>query len=363
VLLVIIGTEWLDAKDDHGVRRLSDPLDYVRIETSYALKRDIRVIPVLVRGAKMPAAEQLPDELKEVAYRNCIELTHTRWRSDVQILTEALRRVLAETSQPAAPVLRATATPTQPGASQQDRAAGSKTNGPAALQIDPVALARVTRQLAFRIGPIADIVVKRAASQCHSLEELYQKVSEEIDSREERDKFLRERTATPSATPPRAKAPPIAASQPAATHASASTMQAETHEQRPREAPPARRPRASSKPNYWLFALAGIVLLFLALILVNHFASKHDAGSSQPEQSLQPAAVVPADNKAAAPPAPDGSGKSQSATPKRVYLTEDESSKLRISIAPLTYPVLARHGHSLGSDVLDAIISREGRVE
>jgi len=70
VLLVVIGREWVDAKDEHGVRRLNDPSDFVRIETASALKRDIPVIPVLVRGAQMPTPEQLPDDLKELAYRN-----------------------------------------------------------------------------------------------------------------------------------------------------------------------------------------------------------------------------------------------------------------------------------------------------
>src|ERR1700683_5756407 len=93
VLLVVIGVEWLDAKDERGSRRLDDPSDFVRIETASALKRDIPVIPVLVRGAKMPTADRLPDDLKELAFRTCIELSHARWRSDVQLLIDALRRL------------------------------------------------------------------------------------------------------------------------------------------------------------------------------------------------------------------------------------------------------------------------------
>ena len=72
VLLVVMGPEWLNAKDERGTRRLDDPADFVRIETSAALKRDIPVIPVLVRAAKMPSAEHLPDDLKELAFRNCV---------------------------------------------------------------------------------------------------------------------------------------------------------------------------------------------------------------------------------------------------------------------------------------------------
>jgi len=91
VLLAVIGKSWLDAKDESGRRRLDDPMDFVRLETASALKRDIPVIPVLVRGASMPRAEQLPPDLAELAYRNAVELTHARWDSDVQVLIKALR--------------------------------------------------------------------------------------------------------------------------------------------------------------------------------------------------------------------------------------------------------------------------------
>jgi hypothetical protein len=91
VLLALIGRSWLDARDESGRRRLDDPMDFVRLETASAMKRDIPVIPVLVQGASMPRAEQLPPDLTELAYRNGVELTHARWDSDVQVLVKALR--------------------------------------------------------------------------------------------------------------------------------------------------------------------------------------------------------------------------------------------------------------------------------
>ena len=91
VLLAIIGKNWLTAKDESGARRLDDPMDFVRLETASALKRDIPVVPVLVHGASMPRAEELPEDLKELAFRNAVELTHARWDSDVQVLVKALR--------------------------------------------------------------------------------------------------------------------------------------------------------------------------------------------------------------------------------------------------------------------------------
>jgi hypothetical protein len=93
-LLAIIGKNWVDAKDDTGRRRLDDPTDFVRLETASALRRDIPVIPVIVRGATMPHPDQLPDDLKDLAYRNFVELTHARWTSDIQLLIAALRKHL-----------------------------------------------------------------------------------------------------------------------------------------------------------------------------------------------------------------------------------------------------------------------------
>lgn len=79
VFLSLIGKSWLAAKDTAGQRRLDDAADFVHIETATALKRDIPVIPVLVQGASMPKPDQLPSDLKDLAYRNAIELTHSRW--------------------------------------------------------------------------------------------------------------------------------------------------------------------------------------------------------------------------------------------------------------------------------------------
>ena len=90
VLLAIIGKDWLNATDADGRRRLDDPADFVRLETAAALRRDIPVIPVLVRGAKMPRAEQLPEVLADLSFRNSVELSHARWASDVQLLINAL---------------------------------------------------------------------------------------------------------------------------------------------------------------------------------------------------------------------------------------------------------------------------------
>jgi len=60
LLVVLMGRQWLDLTDEQGRRRLDNPEDYVRFEVQTALERGVRVIPVLVDGAKPPRPEQLP---------------------------------------------------------------------------------------------------------------------------------------------------------------------------------------------------------------------------------------------------------------------------------------------------------------
>lgn len=95
VFLILIGKNWVTAKDESGRYRLEDPSDFVRIEVAAALKRDIPVIPVLVQGATVPKREQLSEDLKDLVFRNAIELSHPRWDSDVQVLINALRPLVS----------------------------------------------------------------------------------------------------------------------------------------------------------------------------------------------------------------------------------------------------------------------------
>ena len=90
VMLALIGRDWVDGKDKSGRRRLDVPGDFVRLEIAAALKRNIPVTPLLLHGAQMPSAEQLPEDLSDLAYRNGFELSHNRWESDVQELIKRL---------------------------------------------------------------------------------------------------------------------------------------------------------------------------------------------------------------------------------------------------------------------------------
>ncbi len=101
LLIVLIGDDWLEIADAHGRRRLDDPADLVRLEIAAGLRRSgLRVIPVLVEKATMPAAEQLPDDLKPLAGRNALELSDERWRYDVDRLGEIVESVSAKAPLP-----------------------------------------------------------------------------------------------------------------------------------------------------------------------------------------------------------------------------------------------------------------------
>src|SRR6266536_3608647 len=96
VLLALIGDEWLTITDEHGRRRLDDPDDFVRLEIEAALLRKVRVIPILVGGASMPRADELPDSLSKLVRRQALELSPSRFEFDTSRLLKVLDWTLAE---------------------------------------------------------------------------------------------------------------------------------------------------------------------------------------------------------------------------------------------------------------------------
>ena len=95
VLVAIIGKRWAGGEVS-ATSRLHNPKDYVRLEISTALVREIRVIPVLVDGTTMPSEDTLPASLQPITRRHAIEITNTRFNFDVERLITAIRRALGE---------------------------------------------------------------------------------------------------------------------------------------------------------------------------------------------------------------------------------------------------------------------------
>lgn len=98
-LIVVIGKNWLSCADASGKRRLDDPKDFIRLETGAALRREIRVIPVLIQDASMPTEKDLPEDLLKLARRQAIEVSDGHWESDTEALIKALIKVLPDKAQ------------------------------------------------------------------------------------------------------------------------------------------------------------------------------------------------------------------------------------------------------------------------
>ncbi len=90
-VLAVIGPNWVGASTPQGGPRLFETDDYVRLELVRALHRNIPVVPVLVGGASLPAASDVPDELGELAQRQAVVLHDATWHQDVEGLLRSLR--------------------------------------------------------------------------------------------------------------------------------------------------------------------------------------------------------------------------------------------------------------------------------
>ncbi|MGA8028334.1 MAG: toll/interleukin-1 receptor domain-containing protein [Bryobacteraceae bacterium] len=94
VLIAVIGTRWLTVTESNGARRLDNPHDFVRLEIAKALERGIRVIPVLVDGAAMPRAEDLPQDLQPLSERQALDIRDSHFHADAQQLLQVLHKAI-----------------------------------------------------------------------------------------------------------------------------------------------------------------------------------------------------------------------------------------------------------------------------
>jgi hypothetical protein len=85
VFLLLVSPGWLES-----VASLHSPEDFVRREIAAALARQIPLVPVLLGDARMPKADELPPEIKGLAFRQAIELSDERWDYDVARLVKVV---------------------------------------------------------------------------------------------------------------------------------------------------------------------------------------------------------------------------------------------------------------------------------
>jgi type VI secretion system (T6SS) IcmF/TssM family protein/TIR domain-containing protein len=98
VMLAVIDPQWATALDRQGRRRIERETDYVRTEIATALSRGIRTVPVLIDGAEMPDASDLPELLRPLVRRNALILDFHRFDAETSRLIGVIRKILTATT-------------------------------------------------------------------------------------------------------------------------------------------------------------------------------------------------------------------------------------------------------------------------
>lgn len=97
IVLVIIDPTWASVQDPVTLeRRLTREDDWVRIEVESGLKGDKIVIPVLIEGAEMPTAVQLPESIADLRSRQSIEIHGHYFAEDMNKLVAEMRSQIAK---------------------------------------------------------------------------------------------------------------------------------------------------------------------------------------------------------------------------------------------------------------------------
>lgn len=85
VVIPVIGPRWLTSGEP-GIRRIELPDDTLRLEIRSALNANVRLIPVLVDGARMPDGKALPHDIAELARRQAVVMSDRTWDGEVDAL-------------------------------------------------------------------------------------------------------------------------------------------------------------------------------------------------------------------------------------------------------------------------------------
>lgn len=96
VVLVMMGSGWLTAPDEHGRRRIDDPDDWVHREVVEALSRGLEVIPVLVDGATMGPEKAYPGPLVGLPALQLMRLDHAHFAEHAERIRKRIATILSE---------------------------------------------------------------------------------------------------------------------------------------------------------------------------------------------------------------------------------------------------------------------------
>ena len=100
IVIAVIGPHWIGKTDDGKPARLEDPADSVRFEIETALKHNKTLLPLLVNGATMPEAAELPESLRFLHFCNAARVDSGQdFRVHMSRLIDTINEVLSESGQ------------------------------------------------------------------------------------------------------------------------------------------------------------------------------------------------------------------------------------------------------------------------
>lgn len=91
IVVVLIGPDWIRASDEYGIRRIDMANDWVRQEIAFAIQTNKKLLPVLVRGAKMPPEDKLPESISALCQKQAVEIRDAYWDHDIKLVLEQLK--------------------------------------------------------------------------------------------------------------------------------------------------------------------------------------------------------------------------------------------------------------------------------
>lgn len=115
MVLVLIGRGWAMVRDDFGRKMIENPADMVRMVIEMALQQKKLLIPILVGGASMPVATDLPESLHELCYRRPFEIQgSTAFKADMEKLITSIKRIKFPSDTSPTPMPRPVDNPSPP---------------------------------------------------------------------------------------------------------------------------------------------------------------------------------------------------------------------------------------------------------
>lgn len=94
LMLVIMGEQWLTLTGDDGTPRILQDGDWVRNEIEIAMQHEVEIIPVLLDGAKMPTAEQIPESFSRFPEINAVFFRDENFDANMKDLLKQIHYTL-----------------------------------------------------------------------------------------------------------------------------------------------------------------------------------------------------------------------------------------------------------------------------